>query len=59
MDEIIFHIPYEKMITLRYLFKKEEEHFFEIITRHFFERINDLPKDLSNLSYSKRLAFLN
>ena len=47
------------MITLRYLFKKEEEHFFEIITRHFFERINDLPKDLSNLSYSKRLAFLN
>ena len=54
MDEIIFHIPYEKMITLRYLFKKEEEHycsitrtfFFEIMTRHFFERINDLEKIL-------------
>ena len=54
MDEIIFHIPYEKMIALRYLLKKEEEHycsitrtfFFEIMTRHFFERINDLEKIL-------------
>ena len=40
------------MITLRYLFKKEEEgycsknrsFYFEIMTRHFFQRINDLEK---------------
>ena len=52
MDKIILHIPYEKMITLRYLFKKEEEKYcpvsgsfyFQIMTRHFFQRINDLEK---------------
>ena len=52
MDKTILHIPYEKMITLRYLFKKEEEKYcpvsgsfyFEIMTRHFFQRINDLEK---------------
>ena len=52
MDKIIFHVPYEKMITLRYLFRKEEEYYcslsgsysFEIMTRHFFQRINDLEK---------------
>ena len=25
MGKIIFHIPYEKMITINYLFKKDEK----------------------------------
>ena len=52
MDKIIFHVPYEKMITLRYLFKKEEEFksvgefFFKITTGTFFKRINKLEEIL-------------
>ena len=54
MDSIIYHKEYESMITLRYLFKKEEESycpqlrvfFFEIMTKQFFQRINDLEKIL-------------
>ena len=53
MDRIILHVPYEKMITLRYLFKEDEQEkdcdgnfFLKIMTRHFFERINKLEKIL-------------
>ena len=54
MDAVIFHKEYEKMITLRYLFKKEEQSYcsfsksfyFEIGTTEFFKRINELEKIL-------------
>ena len=54
MDAAIFHEEYKSMITLRYLFKKEEESYcsfsrsfsFEIMTREFFKRINEIEKIL-------------
>ena len=54
MDAVIFHKEYERAITLRYLFKKEEQSYcsfsksfyFEIGTTEFFKRINELEKIL-------------
>ena len=54
MKKTIFHIEFEEIITLRYLFKKEEEgyhpeegtFFYNITTSSFFERINKLEKKI-------------
>ena len=52
MDKIIFHVPYEKMFTLRYLFKKDEkikivdDFIYKVTTGTFFKRINELEKIL-------------
>ena len=52
MGKIIFHIPYEKMITINYLFKKDEKRkrvddfIYKVTTGTFFKRINELEKIL-------------
>ena len=54
MNKTIFFIEFEEIITMRYLFKKEEEgfcpiketFFYLISTSSFFERINKLEKKI-------------
>ena len=52
MGKIIFHVPYEKMITINYLFKKDEKRkrvddfIYKVTTGTFFKRINELEKIL-------------
>ena len=44
MGKIIFHVPYEKMITLNYLFKKDEKRkcvddfIYKVTTGTYFNR---------------------
>ena len=54
MEKVIFFIDFEEKITLRYLFRKDEEGFcplkenfiYLITTKNFFERINKLEKKI-------------
>ena len=62
MDKVIYHIPKEEFLTLRFLFRKEEEEYskisrkfiFLISVKTFFERINYLEeKIIINKQFNK------
>ena len=62
MDKVIYHIPKEEFLTLRFLFQKEEEEYskisrkfiFLISVKTFFERINYLEeKIIINKQFNK------
>ena len=52
MNKIIYYVPKEELLTLRFLFQKDEEEYsnisrkfsFLISVKAFFERINYLEK---------------
>ena len=54
MDKIIYNLPKEEVLTLRFLFQKEEEEYSEIFrgfsflisVKTFFERINYLEEKI-------------
>ena len=54
MDKIIYHVPKEEFLTLRFLFQKNEEEYckitgkfnFLISVKSFFERINYLEEKI-------------
>ena len=54
MDKVIYHVPKEEFLTLRFLFRKEEEQYskisrnfsFLISVKTFFERINYLEEKI-------------
>ena len=54
MDKIIYHVPKKEFLTLRFLFRKEEEEYskisrkfsFLISVKTFFERINYLEEQI-------------
>ena len=54
MDKIIYNVPKEEFLTLRFLFQKEEEEYSEIFRNYsflisvktFFERINYLEEKI-------------
>ena len=62
MDKIIYNVPSREYLTLRYLFKKEEENYCPILrkfyylisTSTFFERINYLEKQIiENIDFNE------
>ena len=62
MDKVIYHVPKEEFLTLRFLFRKEEEDYskisrkfsFLILVKTFFERINYLEeKIIINKQFNK------